>query len=213
MTSPTLPWHGVVLAAVLATGPHLVVAGAPLAQHGRPLAPSDIEAVLATSRADAAARTRFHAPYLLVAPHALVERVEVVTERRRLMLIAEQRLAAGDRMFTYGTQRALDALRPWRGRLSMRVRLHFPPTTAYAIAPPVLVRLDGPLGEVPRLDLTSETLFALASGPPGTPLPVVGATAEAVFDAGVAERQAREVAVVVDGQEIVRVPFDISRMP
>lgn len=180
---------------------------------GADLTPSEIEAVLAVARGDAAGRARFHAPYIVSLTHPTLERVEVVTERRRLLLIAEEKLAGGDRLFAFGTLRAEEALRPWRGRLTIAAHLRFPPQNAYAMAPPVEVRLRGAGGDVPRLTTASETILGLASGVAGAALPVVGAKGEARFDDTSATRAAREAVVLLDGRELARVAVDLSRMP
>lgn len=177
------------------------------------LTPSEIEAVLAVARGDAAGRARFHAPYLVPVTHPTLERIEVITERRRLLLIAQEKLAGGDRLFAFGTLRAEEALRPWRGRLAVTAHLRFPPQNAYVMAPPVEVRLRGAGGDVPRLTSASETVFGLASGVPGAAQPVAGATGEARYDDTAATRAAREVVVLVDGRELARVAVDLSRMP
>ena len=56
-----------------------------------------IEAVLAVARGPEAGRAAFHAPYILKASDPLVERIEVITERRRVALLAAERIALGYR--------------------------------------------------------------------------------------------------------------------
>jgi hypothetical protein len=80
------------------------------------------------------------------------------------------------------------------------------------VAPPVDVSLNGPTGEVPRVDLRSHTLFAVPSGTPGERLPVVGDAAEAVFDAAAIGQTARSATVRLDGRELARVTIDFSRL-
>lgn len=173
---------------------------------------TEVEGVLAVARGDVAGRVRFHAPYLVPVAHPTLERIEVITERRRLLLLAEEKLAGGDRLFAFGTLRAEEALRPWRGRLVVTAHLRFPPQNAYVMAPPVEVRLRSASGDVPRLTSASETIYGLASGGAGVPLPVVGAKGESRFDDTSATRSAREAVVLVDGRELARVALDLSRM-
>jgi hypothetical protein len=164
----------VALTLAASLGAAAVVRGA-----GVDLTPSEIEAVLAVARGDAAGRARFHSPYVIPSAHPTLERVEVVTERRRLLLLAEDKLAGGDRLFAFGTLRAEEALRPWRGRLVITAHLRFPRQNAYVMAPPVEVRLRTATGDVARLWSASETVFGLASGVAGAPLPIMGARGEA----------------------------------
>ena len=171
----------------------------------------DIEAVLKIARGSDVERQRFHSPYVHTF-NDTVERVEVITELRRLMVIAEERLAAGDRLFAFSMRPAEEALRPWRRRVAVAARLRFPLLNAYVTAPPVDIRLHGVSGEVPRLDGRSESLFALATGRPGEPLPVVGAAAEAVFDATVIGQRSYTVVVRMQGKDVAVRPIDFGRL-
>jgi hypothetical protein len=142
----------------------------------------------------------------------MVERIEVVTERRRLVMIAESKIAAGDHLFSHGTLRATEAMRPWRGRVSVIARLRFPQQNAYVMAPPV----DVAIPNVPRLDLKAETLFGLSgfglSAGDSSPLPVTGASAEAAFLTSVIGQTRRVVVVTMEGRELARVAIDFSRI-
>jgi hypothetical protein len=173
---------------------------------------NDIEAILKIARGPESGRAAFHAPYVIVLRDPVVERIEVVTELRRLMLIAESRVASADHLFLHGTLRASEALRPWRGRISVIARLHFPAQNAYVLAPPLDLTLAGEDGTVPRLDFRGETLFGLGAGD-AAPLPVVGAVAEAAFRASAIGQAVGTVTVRMNGRELVQVPVDFSRLP
>jgi hypothetical protein len=170
----------------------------------------DMEVVLRIARGPAAERMLFHAPYVY-AINQTVERLEVVTELRRLVQIAEARIAGGDRLFAQGTLHAEEALRPWRRRVAVVVRLRFHPQNAYVMAPPVDIRLNGSSGEVSRLDMRSESVLALSTGIPGERLPIVGATAEALFDATIVGQRSHTVTVRMEGKEIARLAMDFGR--
>ncbi|MEZ5292923.1 MAG: hypothetical protein R2745_17715 [Vicinamibacterales bacterium] len=196
-------------AALLALG--TLAAGQP-DRPGHGASDAEIERVLAVARGDAAARAAFHRAYGLEIEHPVVERIEIVTERRRLALIAEARLAAGDWAFARGLWRAREALRPWRRKVAIVGRLRFPPQNAYVLAPPLDLDLIGRAGRLPRLALEGATVFGLGTGAPNERLPVAGATVEALFDADVADT-AREVVLRADGVELVRLALDVSRQP
>jgi hypothetical protein len=171
--------------------------------------PREMEQILATARGPDAARAAFHAPYLLQAPSP-VEALEVITERRRLALLAAERIAIGDPLFTQGTLRAEEALRPWLRKVAIVARFAFPVNNAYTIAPPVEIALIDPL--TPRLDIKSETLFALPGANPAQPVPVVGARGEALFDAVPLARASRTIVVRLGDREVARVPIDFSQI-
>jgi hypothetical protein len=173
------------------------------------IGPAEMERVLAIARGPETAREAFHAPYRFEAALP-VESIEVITERRRLALIAAERIALGDPLFTRGTLRAEEALRPWRRRVAIAVRFAFPPNNAYTLAPPIDIALTG--GESRLLDSTAETLFAMPPSPPGRPQPVVGARGEAIFDATTLAQATRTLVVTLGPQEVARVTIDFSRL-
>lgn len=172
------------------------------------LTPARIEAALAVARGDATRRTAFHRPYLIPFADPLVERVEVITEVRRLVLIAEERIAGGNALFAYGTRAAEEALRPWRGKVSILVRLRFDPRNTYVLAPPLDVALVGPVGAVPQQALRSKTLFGFSTGVPGEPLPVTGAEAEADYAAAPLAQQTATLVVRMAGKDVARRAVD-----
>ena len=168
----------------------------------------DMEQVLAVARGSEAARAAFHAPYILRARG--LEDIEVITERRRLALIAAEKVALGEPLFTQGTLRAEEALRPWRRRVAIVARFAFPVNNAYTVAPPVDIVLTN--APTPRLDMKSETLFALPGANPTQPVPVVGARGEALFDAVGIARESRTIVVRLGDKEVARVPIDFGRI-
>ena len=170
----------------------------------------DMEQVLTIARGTDTVRDAFHAPYLLATGDRTLDRLEVITERRRLAFIAAERIAIGDPLFTRGTLRAEEALRPWRRKVSIAARFSFPPNNAYTVAPPVDISLTG--GPAQRLDLKSETLFALPSTNPAQPIPVVGARGEALFDAVSLARATRTLVVRLGDRDIARVTVDFGRI-
>lgn len=174
--------------------------------------PGRMEAALRVARGSEAERAAFHRAYVLALSNPIVERMEVVTELRRVVQMAEERIAIGDHMFAATTRSVQEAIQPWRRRVSLIARLRFPPLNAYVMAPPVDVVLQGPSGDVPRLENRSEPLLGLASGAPGEQLPVLGVVAEAVFDAAVVGQIPRTVSVRMSGKELARMTIDFGRL-
>ena len=170
----------------------------------------DIEAVLAIARGPEAGRAAFHAPYIFQGTDPVVERVEVITERRRVALLAAERIALGDPLFAQGTLRAEEAMRPWRRKVTVVARFTFPAQNAYTLAPPVDIALTDPA--VPRVEMKGNTLFALPGPAAGQSLPVVGAVGEALFDAVAIGQVTHTVVVQLGGREVARVPIDFGRV-
>ena len=169
----------------------------------------DMEAVLTTARGTEAVRAAFHAPYLFSAPDPSIERIEVITERRRLALLAETHIAQGDPFFARGTLEAERELRPFRRQVSVVVRFRFSPMNAYNMAPPIDISLlDAP---VPRLEMKGDTVFALGA-PRRGPAPVYGAVGEAVYEAAAIGQTTRTVAIRLGDQEVARLKVDFSRL-
>jgi hypothetical protein len=168
-----------------------------------------IEAGLRIARGSESGRAAFHRPYQFATNDPSVERVEVITEYRRLVLMGEERIAAGDRMFGQGGRMVEDAMRPWRRRVAVAARVRFSPQNAYVTPPPVEIVLAGGSGDVPRLDMrNAPQSFA---GPGGT-LSWTGVDAEAVFDATTIGQTFRAAIVLLGGKEAARVTIDFSRL-
>ena len=118
-------------------------------------------------------------------------------------------------MFTQGVRQAEEALRPWRGRLSIVARLRFHPLNTYNDVPPFDVLLgarDREAGIAP-LDIVRTPIRASGTGwQPGRPTPLVGAVVETVFDAAGVGQAARSVILLMEGKELVRVTVDFARL-
>jgi hypothetical protein len=170
----------------------------------------DIEGVLAIARGPEPERAAFHAPYLLTAADPTVERLEVITERRRVALLAQERIALGDFMFTRGTLSAEQALRAWRRKVTIMVRFAFPPQNSYILAPPLDIALVDP--DVPRVDMKGDTLFAMSTGVAGQSLPVIGAAGEALYDAVAIGQITHTVVVRLGGREVARQQVDFGQL-
>ena len=174
------------------------------------LTPQDIERALAIARSSEAERARFHAPYIVALKDPLVERVEVVSEYRRVVLMAEDRALKGDRMFGYSTSMAQKAVAPWNRRVSIIARLRFHPQNTYVDVPPAEVILEG--FERARIGVQREPIMSLPSLKPSDRLPVLGAVVEGVFDATLVHDGTRTFLVRLDGKDLARVFFDLGSL-
>lgn len=173
-----------------------------------------VQAGLKVAQGAPAARAAFHRAYLFGAADSSIERIEVVTEYRRVVLIAEEKLFRGDQMGAQNVQQTQNALQEWRRKVSIVVRLRFPLQNVLVRAPQAEIVLAGADGDVSRLDMRNETQYALQSGPPNQQQPqtVIGLIAEAVFDAARVGQSTRTASVRLDGKEVARVPMDFSRL-
>jgi hypothetical protein len=171
-----------------------------------------IDAALEIARKPEAERATFHKPYIMATSSPIVESIEIITEFRRLVKIAEARIADGDRFFAQNTLAAQEAIRPFQHHVSVVAHVRFHPQNTYVVGPPVdVVVLDG-FEPVPRLDLQSQTEFGFASGKPKPQLPVVGVTTEAVFDADVVGQNYHTIVVRVETKDVARLTIDFGRL-
>jgi hypothetical protein len=169
---------------------------------------SDIESALTIARGPEPGRTRFHAPYIKPINTPFVERVEVVSELRRVVLLAEEQIARGDRRFAYSTTRANDALTVFRRRVSVIARVRFHPQNNYVDAPPVTIALVG--NERAIVGIKREAILALPPGRKGEFVPVLGAVVEGSFEAEAIGQAVREFVISLEGKELGRVTFDFA---
>jgi hypothetical protein len=205
-------YHRRVIPSPRARGPAalliLLVIGARIAAVNLDVTTQDIERALAIARSTEAERARFHAPYIRTPAVPLVERVEIITEYRRVELLAEERIVKGDRMFAYSTSLAQQAAAPWNRRVSIRARLRFHPQNTYADVPPAEIVLEG--FERARIGVLNEPVMSMPSRKPHERVPVLGAIVESVFDASVLHDGTRDFAIRLEGKTIARVTFDLN---
>jgi hypothetical protein len=155
-------------------------------------------------------RARFHAAYILPIDGPTidawtVEQVEILTEFRRLELMAEDHVRLNDTWARAGLREAEEAMRPWKGLLSVRARLGLRSTRPYVgHVPPAEIRIEGAEA---RGDPARTDLYANCAGDT-LGCAVVGGLVEQAFEAssvahaparGPARWDARELAgTVVD---------------
>jgi hypothetical protein len=175
------------------------------------ITPADIERALTIARDQERARERFHTSYIVTVTDPFVERIEIVTEYRRVVLLAEDRIRKGDRAFAYSGRLAANALEPWRNRVSVIVRLRFHPHNAYVDVPRLEVSVDGPNADLALIGVLKEPVLALIDpANPGGQVPILGAVAEGVFDAKLIGQTRRLVTVFMDGKVLIRQQVDFA---
>ena len=194
-----------ILAAVLA-----VAMVAPLGAINLTVSAPDIERALVLARDRDAERARFHARYTTTLSGPVVESVEILTEFRRIVLLAEERIRQGDRGFAYSVRMAQQASEPWKERVSVTARLRFHPQNAYVDIPRIEIGLDGPRGDAALVGVLKQPLLAMASGAPGEHVPILGAVAEGVFDAAIIGQTQRTATIKLDGKEVAKVKLDFA---
>jgi hypothetical protein len=166
---------------------------------------ADIERVLAVARGREAELARFHAPYITTLNHPAVERIEVISELRRVALLAEARILKGDRGFAYSVTQTRRALGTWKHRLSVVAQVRFHPQNTYVGVPAVDVALAG----VTAIGTIRDPVWSLIAAP-GETASLMGARIEASFDALTIGQREREVVVRLDGKELMRTSFDFG---
>jgi hypothetical protein len=169
--------------------------------------PEDIDRALAIGRRSDAEAAAFHKPYIFPLEQTVdsvtVRHVEVLTPLRRVVQYAEQRRRIGD--YIVNRTEAGEILQPWRTRVAVVTVVRFHPQNVLTSVPPIeaLVR-DPVLGtDVPALEVTRKALTT-----PGRPRPILGATIETVFDAGLLASLNATVVVRLHGKELARTTID-----
>ena len=176
------------------------------------LSSDDVARALKTGKGTEAERARFHSAYLvpLQAVDPALERMEVLTEFRRAVLDAEDHLRLGDHMFS--VRQATEALRPWRGKLTLSLHLRFHPHNVL-VSVPAYVMLFAEPGPTP-LAVRRTPLFTLApdAQKPGAPTSLYGGIVEVDFDAAKAGQTSRVVQVLLDGKELAHTTINLARL-
>jgi hypothetical protein len=168
----------------------------------------DVDRALTIARSRDVERQSFHAPYIQAVNSPFIERVEVISELRRVVLLAEEQAARGDRSFAYSVTRATDALQVWRRRVAIVARVRFHPQNNYVEAPPVTIRLIGNDGAL--IGVKRDAILALPPGRTGEFIPVMGAVVEGVFEAEALGQSVRDFVIELEGRELGRVTFNFA---
>jgi len=168
-----------------------------------------VERGLRVARGTAAERAAFHAGYVSVAGDPGVDALEVVTELRRVVLLAEAYLNAGEPLPDAG--QLTEALRPYHGRLTVIVRIRFHPRNGYTAVPPLDLRLGTGFSMQPALEVRSGAIEDLAAAREGQPV-ISGAIVEGTFRAA-DEGAIQTLVIQVNNVYLMVATVDLSRMP
>jgi hypothetical protein len=175
---------------------------------------SQLERAQQTARGRDSERAQFHGRYVFKPVNDTVIQIEVVTEFRRLVLITEQHLLAGDQMFSRGEREARAALAPMRDLVTLKAQLRFHPQNAYATVPDFKIAL----GEAPSGGLTNQLATKITGDtapPPKNPrerTTFTGAVLEASLGSAQIGQATVPVGVVLDGRELARAVVDFGRL-
>lgn len=172
-------------------------------------------AIARDRRGNAAAR--FHARYIDLPGGPKVARLEVITEFRRAVLFAEERVRQGD--FTWTASTIERALGPYRGRLTIVVEVRLPPMNILARPPAysaaLSTRADGSdvevkSGGIRPIDTRTTPIFPPGISEPGAP--IQGARVELDFDARSLDPNGRYVLIVFEEEtRLDPMTIDLSR--
>ena len=175
---------------------------------------NDIERSLALARARDAERQQFHSRYIFNLTDPAVTQIEVITEFRRLVVIAEDHVLRGDFMFTRGVRAGEQALAPTRGMLTLRAQVRFNPLNTFAALPAYALAVGGPSGALIPVDTHAtaqfSTPFKNRQGKASTSL--MGETIESDIPSTDIGQTQRPVAVTLDDKEVARVAVDFNRL-
>ena len=169
---------------------------------------ADIERIVTKVRGTDRERALFHAPYIISIDKALIESLEVITETRRVAIIAEEYILRGDRAFAYSVTKMRGATTPWKQRVSIVARLRFHPMHRYVTVPPADIVLAGlePIGKA------NDPLWSSVPIEPGGPASMYGVRVEATYEVILVGQRDREIALTLERKEIARTRFDFGRV-
>jgi hypothetical protein len=176
---------------------------------------TETERALALARARDSERQQFHRPYVIDLPGPVVSQIEVVTEFRRLVIIAEEHVLRGDWMFTRSVRAAGEALASTRGKITLKAQVRFSPMNSFIESPPYGMAIgagaSAPLEPVvSQLTPQFSVPFKMRDG--RTLSSLIGATLEASVATPRIGQGAWIIAVTLDGKEIARTTVDFSHL-
>ena len=166
-----------------------------------------VEFALRVARGSTAERVAFHAGYRSVSADPGVDHVSVITELRRLVLLAE---AHGGEW--RDARAAADALAPHRDRLTVEARIRFHPKNGYTSLPRLDVHLGSTFTVQPALEIRIEPIDGPDPAASDDHRAIVGAVVEATFAAPVA-RTVHTLVIYVDNVYMLLATIDLTRMP
>ena len=176
---------------------------------------TDIERAQTLARARESERQQFHHRYLIDLPGSTVTQIEVTTEFRRLVMIAEEHVLRGDWMFTRSVRAGQDAIAPMRGLITIKAQVRFNPLNTFIQAPAYLLALGAAANapvEALETQVTPQFSSPVKTKDRRTLSSLVGATLEAAITAGRVGQTTQTIAVMLDGKETARTTVDFSHL-
>lgn len=163
---------------------------------------------------------RFHDEYVIAIGDRLLDRLEIVTEFRRVVLATEDRARFAD--MRWGPEQAEAMLRPWRNKVSLVLYVTFAPGNTYRAMPRFAIvlyaRPSSPAAagrqasRIEPIDLLETPRYVSGQpAPPGTP--ILAGIVDATFAAGSLDRRGAYLAgIFLEDRELRRVDLDFSRI-
>ena len=208
MSDPTIAARCWRQAAVLVTLTTALTAPAARAIQ-RDLGTADLQRAIKIGSGSDADRARIRAAYIfpLRSADPAIEQLEVLTEFRRVVIEAEERLRKGDHMF--GAGQAAVAIRAWHDKVTLVLRLKFHPQNVLVTVPSYELVI-GDRGPAP-LDVRRTPVYATGTTQkPGSSM--YGATVEADFDVAAVGQTSRTVRVLLEGKELARATINFAQI-
>lgn len=174
-----------------------------------PMDGADIERALSIARGRDAERQQFHRRYVLDFPDKIVTQIEVITEFRRLVIIAEDHVFRGDWMFTRGRRAAEDALKPLRGVVTLKAQVRFNPLNTFIASPPYALAVGD---DVIDTQLTPQYSVPFKARDGRTLSSLIGVGLEASIPASRLGQGVKTIGVMLDGQPAGRTTYDFSKL-
>lgn len=161
-------------------------------------------------------RASFHSRYVFDVPDESaapirIDRIEVITEFRRLELLAEQHARLNDLWGRPGTRDAEEALQPWRGSVWLSIHGLYRSLAHPEPGPAdIAIRLDEPATAARSVNRALE--YGGGCGSDLWPCAIAGVRIEAQFDAARLARAVRPVVVDWNGVTLARVTVDFRSL-
>jgi hypothetical protein len=181
------------------------------------LSSADTQRALRLAGGTDAVRTRYHAPYRIAVTGSMIRDLQVITEFRRTVIAAEDALKRGDWTVAQGGRSldghsVADAVRPWRGKVTIVANLQLEALHTYVNVPNCEVMMGG-MPVLASLDRRTTPLSSLPyAGRSGMTTSLVGAVIEADFDAEAVGQTSRSAVVLCDGLDVARAAIDFSQL-
>ena len=163
-----------------------------------------VERALALGRASDRERAQFHARYVYPVTSPVVDRVEIITEFRRVMLASEEQVRMGNRQF--GLREALPLLQPWRGRVAIIAHVRFHPHNTFIEVPPYEVSVGDAIAP-----LETERIPIIVNVSQSTRF-LLGAQVQAVFDGAQLMQEPGMLVVRLVNEELAAVRVDFGSL-